>query len=77
MNPVPDPWLLADLWNASRGWLFRDWVWWPQLQNWWWTEEVWGAWLWWSGHCGPQCLAESHGLWPRCAGRPSWSGAAL
>lgn len=50
---VPDPWLIADLWNASRGWLFWKWMWWPQLQNWRRREEVWGAWLWWSGHCGP------------------------
>lgn len=76
-TPVPAPWLLADLRHASGGLLFRDRVWRPKLQNWRRTEEVWGAWLWRSGHCCTQCLAESHGLWPRCPECPGWGGTAL
>lgn len=67
----------ADLWNASRGLLFRDRMWRPKLQNWRRTEEMWGAWLWWSSLHGTQRLAESHGLWPRCPECPGGGGAAL
>lgn len=68
---------VADVWNASRGLLFRDWMWRPKLQNWRRRKKVWWAWLWWAGHCCTQRLAESHGLWPRCPECPGWGGAAL